>query len=154
MNDRAPDALILGCVSEKRRGPAPAKDLYASALFQKRRRYAQASGLPWVIFSAEHGIVEPDTVLDWYDVALKDLAPTDRRAKGERAVRQLEEIFGSLAGMTFEIHAGAAYRDALESPLARRGASLTNRISGLRFGEQLQWYDRMAARRSSGAPRP
>ena len=144
MNDPGPVAVILGCVSEKNRGPSHAKDLYVSPLFQKRRRYAEAAGLPWVIFSAEHGIVEPDTVLNWYDVSLKDLPPRERRAKGEQAVRQLEEIFGSLTGMTFEIHAGAAYREALETPLARRGASLTNQIEGLRFGEQLQWYDRMA----------
>jgi len=143
MSDPGPDALILGCVSEKNHGPSPAKDLYLSPLFQKRRRYAEAAGLPWVIFSAEHGIVEPDTVLNWYDVALKDLPPRERRAKGEQAVQQLEQIFGSLTGMT-QIHAGASYREALEAPLARRGASLTNRIEGLRFGEQLQWYDLMA----------
>lgn len=145
MNDSAPDAVILGCVSKKRRGRAPAKDLYVSSMFQKRRRYAEASGLRWVIFSAEHGIVEPDTVLDWYDVALKNLAPAVRRAKGELAVGQLEQILGPLAGMTFEIHAGAPYREALTSPLAGRGASLVNPVGGLRFGEQLGWYDRMAA---------
>lgn len=145
MNQQKADAIILGCVSEKAQGPRPAKDLYVSPLFQKRRRYAEAAGLPWVIFSAEHGIVTPTTVLDWYDVALKQLPPREQRAKGEQAAEQLERIFGPLEGKVFEIHAGAAYRQALEAPLARRGASLLNRIEGLRFGEQLQWYDRTAA---------
>lgn len=41
-----PPVIILGCVKTKGRAPAKAKDLYISALWSKRRRYAEASGRP------------------------------------------------------------------------------------------------------------
>ncbi|HTE66628.1 MAG TPA: hypothetical protein VK736_10280 [Candidatus Binatia bacterium] len=47
-----PDVIIIGCVSSKRSGPAMAKDLYASPMFVRRRRYAEATGKPWFIYSA------------------------------------------------------------------------------------------------------
>jgi hypothetical protein len=134
------DVVIVGCVSSKQAGPAPAKDLYVSPLWEKRRRYAESSGRPWVIFSAEHGILEPDQVIDYYDVALKNLPIQTRRSKGEQATDQLEELFGPLRGKTFEIHAGAAYVDALRGPLKRSGASLKTPLNGLSIGYQLQWY--------------
>lgn len=143
------DVIILGCVSGKRPGPLPAKDLYDSDLFDRRRRYAEATGKPWVIFSAKHGILDPDDEIEWYDVALKELPHRVRRDKGEEAVRQLEERFGPLAGMTFEIHAGEAYRTAIEGPLSARGARLLNPVANLRIGQLKQWYGRQL-----GGPEP
>jgi hypothetical protein len=132
--------VILGCVSKKHAGPKRAKELYASPLWAKRRSYAEKSGRPWVIFSAKHGILDPDDLIEWYDVALKRLPSKDRRAKGELAARQLAAKFGSLKGLSFEIHAGDAYVSALRDPLRRAGATLVYPLAGLSFGYQLQWY--------------
>ena len=148
------DVLILGCVSGKRLGPLPAKDLYDSDLFDRRRRYAEATGKPWVIFSAKHGILDPDDEIEWYDVALKELPRRIRRAKGEEAVRQLEKRFGPLAGMIFETHAGEAYRTAIEGPLSDRGARLLNPVEGLRIGELKQWYGRQLGSPETGPSAP
>jgi hypothetical protein len=136
------DVVILGCVSSKRRQPGPAKDLYVSPLWQKRRSYAEQSGRPWVIYSAKHGILNPDDWIEWYDVALSKLPSAIRRAKGVEAVGQLERQFGPLRGKTFEIHAGSAYADSLGVPLANRGAVRVNPVQGLSIGYQLQWYGR------------
>ena len=57
--DRPPDAVLLGCVSQKNATPMAAKDLYRSELFRRRRLYAEASGAPWWIVSAEYGLVRP-----------------------------------------------------------------------------------------------
>ena len=134
------DVVILGCVRSKALGPARAKDLYVSPLWRKRRAFAEASGRPWVIFSAKHGILDPDEVIEWYDVALAKLPTMERQRKGRAAVSQLEHRFGTLRGMTFEIHAGSAYAGALAVPLAERGAMLVNPLEGLSIGYQLQWY--------------
>jgi hypothetical protein len=40
--------------------PAAARDLYRSPLFRKERAYAEQSGVPWFILSAEHGLGAPD----------------------------------------------------------------------------------------------
>lgn len=41
-----PDAVLIGCVSQKSTVAAPAKDLYRSELFRPRRRHAETSGRP------------------------------------------------------------------------------------------------------------
>jgi hypothetical protein len=139
-----PDAIILGCVKTKRSSPAKAKDLYVSSMFAKRRRYAESSGAPWFIFSAEHGIIDPEVVIAPYDVAIAKLPEEQVRAKGLQAADQLEVLVGPLRGKTFEIHAGAAYVRAIEGPLTKRGARLRNPLRRLRFGPQLHWYDEQA----------
>lgn len=139
-----PDVIILGCVKSKRSSPARAKDLYVSPLFAKRRRYAEATGRPWFIFSAEHGIIDPEVVIAPYDVAMSKLPVEQVRSKGRQAVDQLEALVGRLSGKTFEIHAGASYVRAIEGQLATRGARLLNPLGRLRFGPQLHWYDEHA----------
>ncbi len=76
-----PEVIIIGCVSRKRSGSAKAKDLYVSPMFEKRRRYAESSGKPWFIFSAEHGIIDPELVIAPYDVAMVLLPIDEVRAK-------------------------------------------------------------------------
>jgi hypothetical protein len=57
-------AILLGCVSHKRDRASPAGDLYRSALWPRRRGYAEASGRPWLILSALRGVLDPDTLID------------------------------------------------------------------------------------------
>jgi hypothetical protein len=135
-----PTALLLGCVKTKLDHAAKARDLYCSPLWFARRAYAEESGRLWMILSAKHGLVKPDRRLRPYNCALGDQPAAYRHSWGERVVRSLEERFGSLAGATFEVHAGAAYREAIWRPLAQRGAGLSVRFTGLALGEQIRWY--------------
>jgi hypothetical protein len=153
-----PTALLLGCVKTKLDHAAKARDLYCSPLWFARRGYAEDCGRPWMILSAKYGLVEPDRVLRWYNLALSDLPAAARRLWGEGVGNDLEARLGSLKGATFEVHAGAAYRDAITGPLAQRGARLTVPFTGLTLGEQVRWYAvhaRSARRpRSPGAVQP
>jgi hypothetical protein len=87
-----------------------------------------------------HGLVDPDTQLDPYDLALSELTSHDQRAWGERVVAALEGRFGDLNGITFEVHAGAAYRRAIEPGILARGGRLKVPLEGIRLGSQLAWY--------------
>ena len=71
------DAVLLGCVSQKQATPMAAKDLYRSELFRRRRLWAEASGKPWWIVSAEYGLVDPDEVIAPYDTRIAK--PSARR---------------------------------------------------------------------------
>jgi hypothetical protein len=140
--------ILLGCVKEKLDHPAPAKELYRSRLWNARRAYAEASGLPWLILSAEHGVLEPDAVIAPYDVALRTLSVSARRTWGERVVRGLERRFGSLDGMIFEVHAGEAYRRSIEPGLRSRGARVEAPLAGLTIGWHPAWYRTHTAARA------
>lgn len=146
-----PTLLLVACVKEKLSVPAAARDLYVSPLFRKEREYAERSGLPWFILSAEHGLVAPDEWLAPYERYLPDTPSSFRRAWGMWVVERLTLLTGSLSGRTIEIHAGSTYVDALRGPLATKGASPYEPLAGLGMGQRLAWYGAVSTHTGSGA---
>ncbi len=133
--------LLVGCVKQKHvKGTHAARDLYTSPLFRKRRHYAEAAAIPWLILSAKYGVVDPDDPLSYYDETLNTKGADERREWGALVLRQLTERFGVLAGITFEIHAGDRYVSAIEDGLVDLGARIEVPTKGLSLGRQLQWY--------------
>ena len=112
------------------------------ALFTKRRAYVEAAGMPWYILSAKYGLVDPATPIAKYDATLNSMSATDRRAWGERVLRQLREQVGNLDGITFELHAGARYATAIEDGLWVADASIEKPLAHKGLGHQLAWYGR------------
>jgi hypothetical protein len=107
--------IITSCTARKGSAPAPARDLYLGE--QHRRimagiRRAQVPIDLW-IFSALHGPIPGDEVIEPYDVTFATMHPADRRArKGWMAFR----LRGLLArgGYTSAIVAlGKAYADGV-----------------------------------------
>lgn len=138
--DRPADVVLVGCVKTKLGHGAPAKNLYVSDYFTKMRTYAEASGRPWFILSAEHGLVGPDEWLEPYERYLPDTSREYRRAWAEKVAEQLEAALGSLSGMVFDVHAGATYVESVEGALGARGAQVVDQLTGLSFGRRLSWY--------------
>jgi hypothetical protein len=103
--------ILVGCVATKRLQPVdhypkptlPAKDLYCSPLFEKRRRYAElaiASGRAqaWAILSALFKTVHPDQKLPGYDCTMSFWR------KGERplwATQALQGVKALVCGDAF-----------------------------------------------------
>jgi len=95
----------------------------------------------WYILSAKHGLLDPNETIDPYDVALKNLSRAERRSWSHDVVESLEQRLGDLSDTTFEMHAGAEYRDfGLVDRLRGTGASVEIPTQGLTFGEQLSFY--------------
>ena len=134
------DLVLVGCVKSKRDFGAPAKDLYTSDYFVKMRAYAEATGLPWFILSAEHGLVRPDEWLEPYERYLPDTSSDYRHAWGLKVAAQLEEAVGPLVGLVVDVHAGGIYVESLQGPLQQRGAQVIDQIRGLSFWRRLSWY--------------
>ena len=147
------DVLLVGCVKSKRPQAAPARDLYTSALFARRRRYAEASGQPWFVVSSRWGLVAPDEVIAPYDVYLGDMPAPYRRAWAEFVVAQLAGHL-RLAGATIEIHSGDHYVDALRPVVERAGAALLDPVDAHSMGETLAWYDTHEPRAAARKPIP
>jgi hypothetical protein len=138
---RHADVLLLGCVKTKKTRPGAAKDVYDSPLWERRRRFAEASGRPWVILSAEHGVLDPDETIVPYDRYLTEQPHQYRMRWAHQVVQQLRERFGDLSGMAFELHASRSYGDPIEPLLRAAGATLLRPLAGLPQGRQLRWYD-------------
>lgn len=141
----------MSCVAKKRAYAAPARDLYASALFQKARAYAERTADEWFVLSAKYGLVSPDTVIEPYDVTLNAMGVGERRAWAAKVQRQLEPV--TRAGDTVVMLAGARYREGLMAALQRRGVRVEVPMEGLKIGEQLQWLSRRALSSRDGEVR-
>lgn len=139
---------LVGCASTKLRRPAPARDLYTSALFKKASAHAEATCERWFILSAKHGLVRPDDVLEPYDVKLGRSTPRHPETDGPlihewaRRVRdQLALELRDLDSPSLLVLAGEQYRTILypHSPWP-----FTVPMKGLGLGEQLSWLNKQA----------
>lgn len=135
---------LVGCVKSKLGRPAPAGDLYVSPLFQGRRRYVEATCDAWLILSAEHGVLDPKTVIAPYDRTLVGASDEARRAWALRVLDDLRERFPDLGAHEFELHAGRDYWGfGLREGLKAAGARVTYPVAGMPFAEQVAFYERV-----------
>jgi hypothetical protein len=146
------DVVLIGCVKSKLDRPAQARDLYTSALFRKGRAHAETIGVPWFVLSAEHGLVEPSQVIEPYELDLSSTSRIYRTTWGKRVIEDLAARLGTLHAKTIEIHAGAAYVEAVRDGFEAAGATMVEPLAGLTMGERLAWYGRPAPLGSSALP--
>lgn len=138
-----PPVYLVACAKTKARTASAARALYRSPWFTKARAYVEATGSPWFILSAEHGLVHPDTVLGPYE---RTLVGMDRAARlawarevhGQLLVRRLLPPFVSRVVFL----AGEAYCDPLADWISVRGRcpeTVEVPMQGLGLGQQLAW---------------
>lgn len=139
---------LVSCVKSKLDRPAPAKDLYTSALFRALRAYAENSADEWLILSAEHGLVEPDQVLAPYERTLNRMPKAQRN---EWAARVKDELAARIpTGADIIILAGERYREGLVPFLRARGNLVEIPLEGLSLGRQLQRLKELRGEELSG----
>lgn len=142
---KEPKAVALvSCVSAKQSRPAPAGELYTSALFLKARQYAKRATESWYILSAMHGLLAPTTIIEPYEKTLNAMEARERRAWAAMVSEQLRSVLE--AGDTALFLAGAKYREGLEPALRSRGIKTEVPMLGMRIGEQLSWLTRQNSR--------
>lgn len=155
--------VIIGCVSQKLRKAAPARDLYVSDLFQARRAYAEARGVPWGILSALYEVVPPDRVIRPYNMTIKQALSKKRGGGHGWAIGVIQDCY-QIAGhetqvvgtgrnkrrifpepLTIEVHAGIDYVRAIEElgvPMFDECANIhiEHPVAGMGIGEQKHFY--------------
>ena len=141
---------LVGCVKSKREHPAPACELYTSPLFRGRRRSVEGSCERWFILSALHGLLNPDEIVEPYNLAMSEVPRPERREWSSKVLADLRRELGPVDGMTIEIHAGADYANfGLVDGLRAAGAEVEQPTAGMTIGVQLAWY---ADRQDAGRP--
>lgn len=128
---------LVSCVRKKGHRPAPAKDLYRSTWFVLARAWVEREAAPWLILSAKHGVVHPDTVVAPYDETLNTMRVAARRDWADRVKLQMDEMLPDADDVV--VFAGRRYREFLEEHLRVRFSSVQVPMEGLRIGQQLRW---------------
>ena len=138
MSRQDQSVYLVPCASRKGRTPAPARDLYQSALFLKMRGVVEELGVPWFILSAKHGLVRPEQVVEPYDQTLNELPVSERRAWARRVIGQMEISLPQADRIV--VFAGQKYREFLTDWLQAR-ATVETPLAHLGIGKQLQYLD-------------
>lgn len=131
---------LVACTAIKATTPQPAADLYRSDWFTKARAYVEAIGAPWLILSAEHGLLDPREIVAPYDKALTAMSWRQRRKWGEPIAARL----AALGDVPIVILAGRVYRDAILTAPSGAALNLIAPMGGLGIGEQKSWLLREA----------
>ena len=137
-----PDEIyLIACGSTKAKGEPPsrngwpAKDLYQGDLFKKARAVAEKSGKPWLIMSAEHGLLNPEQMVQPYDKNLMDMKPEERKLWAERNASALEDFIDPNETKVI-ILGGKTYRDAMVPELDKIQANVETPLIGKGIGQQ------------------
>lgn len=129
---------LVSCVSTKLATPAPAKDLYVSDWFRKARAYVESSGMPWFILSAQHGLLDPDSLTAPYEKTLNAMAAKERKSWAERVIKQMKTQLPPAKRIV--VLAGEKYREHLLAYLSAQFSAVEVPLRGLKIGEQLHWF--------------
>jgi hypothetical protein len=129
---------LIACASQKREDPAPARDLYESALFRKSLAYAEEVLEPDAVFvlSAEHHLLPLDQEVAPYDETLNNMSADEVRAWSKTVLEELEQV-ADPENDRFTILAGQTYRKHLTPHLSHAEVPM----EGLRIGEQLRFLN-------------
>ena len=82
--------FLISCGRRKQSSAVPAKELYVSPRFKRTRASVEATGCPWFIISAKHGLLDPDEVICPYDETLKGKPLDECKAWAEKVKKQMD----------------------------------------------------------------
>ena len=140
---------LVGCGGQKQDTAAPARSLYTSNYFQLKREFAETFADKWYVLSAEHGLVEPDEVLEPYDTTLKSMTSYHR----ERWADDVQQALPDLSDARVIALAGADYLEPLRGLLENEAADLRTPLAGMGIGSQMGFMrDELDAFDGEGTP--
>lgn len=135
------EMTVVGCTDTKHDYATKATTLYEpSMLFRKRKAVAKQSE-HWGILSAKYGYVEPDAVIDTYNVHISD---RDRELWAGDVMDDLTLVLDQRDVDTVQILAGKGYVDPLTPELERLGYEVLDPLRGKMIGERLSRLTELA----------
>lgn len=126
---------IISCVKTKRLGKHKAKNLYNSALFNYSYAYTSKRYDKVYILSTLYGVLEPDDVIEYYELTLNKMNAQQKRAWAHKTATQLQAKIAPSDKLFY--YCGLNYRSNLIAALPNE---YEVPLEGLGFGKQLQFY--------------
>ena len=129
--------VLVSCVGKKTADATMASDLYRSTWFLLAKEYCLSHGYQWFILSARYGLLNINTIIEPYDLTLKECNQRYQRVWSQRVFFDIKEKIP--INTTLVIFAGVQYRRFLYPSLCRYGYNIEIPMRGLGIGKQLQW---------------
>lgn len=128
---------LIACSKRKQTYSCSAREMYSkSPLFRKAFAYCQKYYDRVYILSAKYGLLNPETVIDPYDLDLSQIAIKERKEWAKNVATRLKKILKRNDRIYF--HVGIKYREFLLPEFEDRSFVP---LAGLSIGKQLQFYE-------------
>ncbi|WP_375431119.1 DUF6884 domain-containing protein [uncultured Friedmanniella sp.] len=130
--------FLVQCSATKSTQRLPAESIYISALFRKSMDLARAvPGSRQMILSAKHGLLQPSTVIEPYDISLTSLSRMQRASWAESVIRDLVRRVPPATRIV--MLAGSDYSDPLLRPLRQHFTEVLEPLRQRGIGRRLKW---------------
>lgn len=126
LEERLPDVILLGSISDRVNVPAPAKEIFRDVSFQLSRLDAERSGSEWFVLSAEHGLVAPHEWMSPDSRTLAEMEPSYRSTWASWVVTRLRSLVGSLEDRLVRVDAPDEFIGPLFADLQEAGAIVSS----------------------------
>lgn len=134
---------LIACRKEKLPHAAPAKDLYQALQFKKSRRWVEATFDRWYIVSGKYGFVDPEEVLEPYDLSLLQVPKSERLEWSERVSEAILDATEPGDEITFL--AERTYHEHVIPVLKEAGRKVETPTAGLSSGAIHRWLNERLA---------
>jgi hypothetical protein len=118
--------------------PTPAEFAYDGPSFRANRRYARMVGHAWLVLSAKHGFITPQTVIESYDATFANPGPdlvTDIALREQALLIAEQDKFIVCLGTH-------AYNERVEIAFAGLNVDIHYPLKGIGSHHSLQWVTR------------
>ncbi len=134
---------LITCAKTKTSSRSPASELYISPNFRKLKALAAKRAERWYILSAKYGLLEPNQVIDPYELTLNDMSKAERREWAGRVFQQLAKEIVPEDRVT--ILAGQKYWGELKPLLEEYGCEVFTPLKGVTQFKWGQWLNKELA---------
>ncbi|MCK9179211.1 MAG: hypothetical protein M0P93_09430 [Candidatus Cloacimonetes bacterium] len=129
---------LVSCAKLKQDYPCQAQEMYLpSTLFSKAIKYIKQQNYDkWFILSAKYGLLNPNVLIEPYDLTLNNM-------KSEEIKKWSQKVFNQLIEyniIEIDFYAGEKYRKYLIPLLENKSIKYNIPLKGLGIGKQLQFY--------------
>jgi hypothetical protein len=135
---------LISCSAQKLDRPAPARELYCSALFRKSLAYTEARCERVYVLSARHHLVALDDVLEPYEQRL-GTTKLEARRWAVVVASSLEQLHGrdvKLLALAGKEYTAPLIREVAHWwPVGAWRERIALPLAGLQVGERLRWLN-------------
>lgn len=133
---------LINCVGTKRSYKCKAKDMYCSSLFKKAFAWLTQNCDKVYIMSAKHGLLDPEKIIEPYNVSLYGMTRSQRIRWSKNLYLQLRECT-DIQHDIFIVEGGVKYTEFIQKAIPHWHIPYERDLChNFGTGRRMQWYDK------------